>query len=200
MIYSKTYVMPAVDEAEVLRYAGVRDASDEVISLMRQMICESEHMLSCKTCRGEFPVSINGDTVSLGFASVRSRALAKNLSGCSRAVIFASTVGIELDRAIARYGIESPTKALMLQAIGAERIEALCNELSRELEEQAAKEECSLAPRFSPGYGDLPLELQRDIFGVLDCGRRIGLMLNESLLMSPSKSVTAIIGIKNTQK
>ena len=52
-----------------------------------------------------------------------------------------------------------------------------------------------LRPRFSPGYGDLPLELQKDVFRVLDCPRKIGLSLNESLLMSPSKSVTAIIGI-----
>ena len=52
-----------------------------------------------------------------------------------------------------------------------------------------------LKPRFSPGYGDLPLEMQRDIFRVLDCSRKIGLTLNESLLMSPSKSVTAIVGI-----
>ena len=52
-----------------------------------------------------------------------------------------------------------------------------------------------LPPRFSPGYGDLPLSLQRDIFRVLDCPRKIGLTLNESLLMSPSKSVTAIVGL-----
>ena len=52
-----------------------------------------------------------------------------------------------------------------------------------------------LSARFSAGYGDVPLELQRDIFALLDCPRRIGLTLNESLLMSPSKSVTAIVGI-----
>jgi cobalamin-dependent methionine synthase I len=56
----------------------------------------------------------------------------------------------------------------------------------------------SLTQRFSAGYGDLPLELQRDIFGALDCQRKIGVTLNESLLMSPSKSVSAIVGIINT--
>ena len=50
-------------------------------------------------------------------------------------------------------------------------------------------------PRFSPGYGDFPLEAQKDIFRTLDCSRKIGLTLNESLLMSPSKSVTAIVGL-----
>ena len=54
--------------------------------------------------------------------------------------------------------------------------------------------------RFSPGYGDLKLSSQKDIFRVLDCSRKIGLSLNDSLLMSPSKSVTAIIGVSNIEK
>jgi len=52
-----------------------------------------------------------------------------------------------------------------------------------------------LTSRFSPGYRDLPLTLQREIFTLLEPSRRIGLSLNASLLMSPSKSVTAIVGI-----
>ena len=54
--------------------------------------------------------------------------------------------------------------------------------------------------RYSPGYGDLPLELQREIIRVLDCGRTIGITLTESLLMQPSKSVTAVIGMKEREK
>ena len=57
------------------------------------------------------------------------------------------------------------------------------------------KEKGVIRPRFSPGYGDLPIEIQKDIFRALDCPRRIGLTLNENLLMSPTKSVSAIIGI-----
>ena len=93
---------------------------------------------------------------------------------------------------IAKYGAISPSRAFMLQAIGAERIEALCNKFNSEI---SAKSQT--APRFSPGYGDLPIELQREIFLALDCPKRIGLTLNQSLLMSPTKSVTAIIGIRN---
>ena len=52
-----------------------------------------------------------------------------------------------------------------------------------------------LRQRFSPGYGDLPLQAQRAIFDALQCHKEIGLYLNESLLMSPTKSVTAIVGI-----
>jgi hypothetical protein len=81
----------------------------------------------------------------------------------------------------------------MLQALGSERVEALCDEFCRLMAIESKRE---LRPRFSPGYGDLPLELQRDIFRLLEPSRRIGVVLNDSLLMSPSKSVTAIIGIE----
>ena len=64
---------------------------------------------------------------------------------------------------------------------------------------EAAKEGFFLTPRFSPGYGDLPLEVQKDVFRILECGVRIGISLNESLLMTPSKSVTAIFGLRRSK-
>ena len=66
------------------------------------------------------------------------------------------------------------------------------------MENEFAKEEKHLRPRFSAGYGDLSLSVQKDIFSVLDCARKIGLTLNDSLIMSPSKSVTAVVGISDT--
>ena len=82
-----------------------------------------------------------------------------------------------------------------MQAIGAERIEALCDSLCEELKSSLKTEGKTSKPRFSPGYGDLPLSFQKDVFRVLEPEKRIGLTLNASLLMSPTKSVTAIIGI-----
>lgn len=79
----------------------------------------------------------------------------------------------------------------MLQAVGAERIESLCNAFVQMLRDEGMH----MRPRFSPGYGDLPLAAQKEIFRALDCARHIGLSLNDSMLMSPSKSVTAIIGL-----
>ena len=108
----------------------------------------------------------------------------------NRAIIFAATVGLAPDRAIARYGVSSPTKALVFDAIGAERIESLCDCFCKEI-----GNEKKLRPRFSAGYGDLSIGVQRDIFRLLDCSKNIGLTLGESLIMTPSKSVTAIIGV-----
>ena len=195
IVYTEAFDLPAVDTAEIFRYAGVRTASVELEQLMEDALSEAAPLLTGKVCWAEFPVSSTQEMLDLGFAKVHSASLSRNLSGCDRILVFGATVGLALDRLIVRYGHTAPSKALMLQAIGAERIEALCDAFCEKLRQEAAIRGLHLRPRFSPGYGDLPLELQTDIFRVLDCSRRIGLTLNESLLMSPSKSVTAIVGL-----
>lgn len=187
MVCKKVYAAPPVDRREILRYAGVREESPEGEALLDQCLSEALGKLTYKVCFREFPIIFKESSVDLGFAQTASRDLLKNLEGCGSIILFAATVGIGIDRLIARYSSLSPAKALFLQAIGAERIEALCDLFNGEYP----------GARFSPGYGDLPLGLQRDIFAALDCPARLGLSLNESMLMSPSKSVTAIIGVKN---
>lgn len=191
------YDQPPFDRGEILRYMRCREPSEEVEALLDACIDTVRPHLELRVCHREFPVTVVGDTVDLSFVRLDSRGLAMNLAGCRSAVVFAATVGLALDRLIARAGRRSPARGLCYQAIGAERIEALCDLFNAEVTARAQAEGMTTRTRFSPGYGDLPLELQRDIFAVLDCPRRIGLTLNESLLMSPSKSVTAIIGMSD---
>lgn len=191
----QTYEAPPVDRREITRYMGARELSEDLSALLEECLQEAEGRLRYAVCWREFPVSAEGERVDLSFAQVESAVLARRLSGCGRAVLFAATVGLELDRLIARYSRLQPVKALMFQAIGAERVEALCDAFCEDVKRRAAERGECPRPRFSPGYGDVPLELQRDIFRVLDCSRKIGLTLNASLLMTPTKSVTAVIGL-----
>ena len=193
MIYTKNYSTPELNEGECLRYAGtsLKNISAEEKALFEACLAELGNKLTYKVCWGRFPLKRKGESLDFGFMQADSKALMKNLEGCEEVIIFAATIGLEIDRLIRRYTNLSPAKALFFQAIGAERIESLCDTFCDELKAEGLQ----LRPRFSPGYGDLPLALQKDIFRVLDCPRKIGLSLNESLLMSPSKSVTAIIGI-----
>ncbi len=138
--------------------------------------------------------------VSFPFARAESRGLARAFSCCREALVFAATVGLAMDRLIARFERVSPARALLLHGIGAERIEALCDAFcASERARLAAEEGLSLRPRFSPGYGDLPLEFQRDIFRFLSPEKHIGLTLTRALTMSPTKSVTAIAVIAPPQ-
>jgi len=191
-----------VNIPEVKRYAGImsRSSVSETDEEMDRMIaeCMKEVMpvLTYKVSYMKFPITWDTNMPNLPFNDFGSKNLAKNLTGCHEVVLFAATVGIGIDRLIAKYNKVSPVKALFMQALGAERIETLCDFFNDEVKKEAKVAGCVTAPRYSPGYGDLPIEVQKDFMTILDCSRRLGINLNESLLMSPSKSVTAIIGIK----
>lgn len=194
-IQNVTWPCPDYNRKEILRYAGAREATPEVSELMESCIQEVHDKLLYRVCWKEFPIQADAGGLDLGFARCTSASLARNLTGCDHIVLFAATVGVGLDRLIARYNRLSPARALMFQAIGAERIEELCDAFNARITREKEEQGRATRPRYSPGYGDLPLEMQTDIFAVLDCPRQIGLTLNNSLLMSPSKSVTAIIGV-----
>lgn len=196
----RSYAEIPFDFAEILRYSGMRGEDPMMNALLRECLDEMTGRLIYKVGFCEFPVVEGEQDCDLGFMRTSSRTVRQHLRGCARVVVFAATVGIEIDRLIARYCTVSPAKALLFQAIGTERIESLCQRFAAELREQKAREGFFTTSRFSAGYGDFSLEAQRDIFAVLDCSKRMGLTLNESLLMSPSKSVTALIGISRNDR
>ena len=193
-VLTRTFPAPPVDRREALRYAGCRTPEPETGTLLDGVIAETEGAFDYRVCWRELPLETDGSVCRFGEAfSVSSGALSAALAGCERALLFAATLGVGPDRLIARYGRSSPARALMLQALGAERVEALCDLFCETYAREAG---VALTPRFSPGYGDLPLETQREVFAVLDCPRRLGITLTGSLLTSPSKSVTAFAGIR----
>ena len=192
----KSYAPPPIDRAEILRYAGIKQPTAELLSLLEECLAELSGILCFRVVYCTVPVLRTEEGILLGAVSISSHDLSKNLRGCDRAILFAATLGEGIDRLMARYAILSPAKELLLQAIGTERIEALCDRFCEDMRVSREAFGEILRPRFSAGYGDLPLEYQRKIFTLLDPPSRIGLTLNDSYLMSPSKSVTALIGIE----
>jgi len=191
-VHTRCYLVPDVCRREILRYAGCREETPEIGTILDQCLGEALPLLSYQVCWRILPVEIRESICDFGLFSVTSQGLSKNLRSCGQVILMAATVGTQIDRLIAKYGHLSPSKAVFMQAIGAERIESLCDTFCQDIIRETGQ---ALRPRFSPGYGDLPLSVQEDIFHALDCPRKIGLTLGASLLMSPSKSVTAFAGI-----
>ncbi len=183
--------LPPIDRGEVLRYAHAVSLSDAENALLDECIAEVQAVLTPRVCYRVLPVKQQNDTVDFELTAIRSAQLLTALGNCKKAVIFAATLGIGLDRLIAKYDRLSPAKALWIGSIGNERIEAVCDRFQAE----RAAEHGKASVRYSPGYGDLPLTFQQEIFRILDCPRKIGLTLNDSLFMTPCKSVTAIFGV-----
>ncbi|MBE7046536.1 MAG: hypothetical protein E7396_03875 [Ruminococcaceae bacterium] len=197
-VFTKTYAEPEYNTKEILRYSASDISSDEIKDYARKCIDEARSDLIYKVCYMETDVAIRGNTVDFGLFKAESKNLSYTLRNSHRAIIFCATVGIKLDRLIAKYMKSDVAKAFMLQAIGTERCESLCDTFINDMKNQYKDKDIFFTPRFSPGYGDLKIDTQKDIFGILDLPRKIGVTLNDSLIISPSKSVTAIVGLSET--
>ena len=110
-------------------------------------------------------------------------------------VFLCGTIGAEFDAWQRRLSVTSAADALLSQQIGLAAVEKLMDELENEVKVKVEGEGLKLRPRRSPGYGDLPLELSREIINCLDATKRIGVSITDSNLLVPSKSVTAICEI-----
>lgn len=186
--------LPPVDRREVLRYAGV----PAMQSADLEALCARAEDMAAAVLRPEalyvqVPLLVDGDTVCLGDSTWHSESLARHLSGCTQAVLMAATLGLALDRLVQTQSVRTPSFALILNALGAERVEALCDCTEVRIREATG---CASTRRFSPGYGDLSIDCQQDMFRMLQCGKYLNLRLTQARMMIPSKSVTAILGLK----
>ena len=193
-----------IDLDEALRYVGYRKSHPDPVflELAEQVEEKIPALLTPRVCYLEAQVQTEIERVDFGFLEVFSRGLAKHLSGCSRAYLFAATCGAALDREIARAQWRSAAEGALWDAMGSAAIEAVCNAVCDKFlqMESAGVHGGCLRTRFSPGYADLPLETQPDFLRVLDTNRRIGLTITERLMMTPIKSVTAIVGVSHSEE
>ncbi|MBQ7332749.1 MAG: hypothetical protein IJW38_00170 [Clostridia bacterium] len=183
---------PEIDKREILRYAAGGNGA-EISALLDACIDKARSVLNYNVAFCELEFTIRGNKCDFGKFCVSSASLAKNLSKARRVFLFVASVGHGIDRLIAKFSRTSPLSALLFNAIGTERVEALADSFVAWLE----KENCAKAlSRFSAGYGDLPLALQKDVFEILKPERQMGVFLSDRFVMSPSKSVTAFVGLE----
>ena len=195
VIVKQFHSLPAIDKKEVFRYAGGKgELGDTVNSLMDECIQEASSAITGKACAILLSKQRLFDLLQ---GEEESLSLKKNLNGCEEVVIFAATIGSGIDTLIRRYGKISVAKSLFFQAIWAERIECVCNCLGSDLAQSHALHGKVVRPRFSPGYGDFSLSAQKILFRILNPEKHLGISLTDSLMILPSKSVTALMGIGN---
>ena len=141
-----------------------------------------------------FPI-VEGNIVSGSVRLTITGTLARHLADCHAAYLACGTLGAGFDAFQRRVSATSGADALIVQAIGAALIEKLMDEVEAEIRRELQPNE-TLVSRYSPGYGDFPLAAQRELLLLLDAPRKVGVSLTDTLLMVPSKSVSAIIGVQ----
>ncbi len=116
-----------------------------------------------------------------------------HLDGCEKAVMMCATLGADIDKLIRISQITDMAKAVVLDSFASVAIEQVCQKVDELIVKKYP--DYYLTFRFSPGYGDYPIELQKDFLRILDASRKIGLTVNDSFMLVPTKSVTAVLGL-----
>ena len=192
----KQYEAPPVCLSEILRYAGVRGEAPEIEARIKDMLPELLPLFSYSVCYSVQEIKREGEVLDLGLTRLCSDTASRALAGCEAVLFLVATVGHGIDRFVARSAVTSPAAAQLANAIGTERVEMLCDAFCADIANGKIAEGWLPRPRVSPGYGDLALALQQDIFRALTPSVKIGVSLTERLQMSPSKSVSALIGLQ----
>ena len=171
--------------------ASVENAISEIRQLMRPAAVKEIFPLT----RGEGGLLLTGTELVL-----TGRSIAKLLSDSVKCCVMAATIGIDVDRQIRRLSVSGLTDSVIFDACATAAIEAVCDAFQAEIEEAVREEGYRITSRFSPGYGDFPLDIQGKLLRVLQAEKRCGITLTSSGLMVPCKSVSAVFGLEACEK
>ncbi|WP_312640446.1 vitamin B12 dependent-methionine synthase activation domain-containing protein [Hydrogenoanaerobacterium sp.] len=193
----KPIVLDAIPVEEVLRYLGCSKESSAMTALAES--CSAE-LLAAAVPRWLYRVfdlipAENESGVALaqcGFV-LPGADITALLKHCEQAVLLCATLSLGVDNLLRRAQLTDMSRGVVLDSCATAAVEVLCDQVQAEIEVQFPG--CYFTMRYSPGYGDLPLTIQKDFLQLLDAPKQIGLCATESCILTPHKSVTAVIGI-----
>lgn len=202
-IARETYTIDTVDRNEVLRYLGYhgQGLTPELDARIDDVVAQCLEVARPRATMASFPVhSVSEDSVRLdGCALVLAgHDIAKHLTDACEVVLFAATLGADIDRELRRLSLTDALGQVLFDSAATALVERAADAANAHIRAYAAGQGAFTSWRFSPGYGDLPLSVQPDFLRTLDATRQLGITLTPSNLMVPTKSVTAIVGIHPT--
>ena len=186
---------PHVRRAEMLRYArcgdgvGVEKEAEQAQRLVDDLIRPAAAAVV-------FDIKRDGEKLFVADTELEGKSIKKLLAPCKKCVVMAITVGFEVDMKIAALGSSSPALSLLTDAAASSAVEDACDACGESIESELG---VKLTPRFSPGYGDLPMNIQPALLTLTNARRDLGLTVGSGCMLSPIKSVTAIAGIKEVE-
>lgn len=188
--------LDSISKSEALRYMGHRG---EVSQTLGSLLCECEEKL-LQTIRPvwtyrvfDIENTVSGIKVLNTAMTLTGNDIKAHLEGCGKIVLMCATLGGDTDMLIRNAQVSDISLAFAMDAMASAAIEDVCRLCDEEIKKQFP--ESFLTWRFSPGYGDLPIELQGVFLDTLNAGRQVGLCCGSNNILIPRKSVTAVMGL-----
>lgn len=189
---------------EIMRYLGYRNYEADPVTRKRveSLMAEMEQIIRPKWHYQRFEVvKWESKQVLLKDCSfpLAGESIAKHLQDSKAVYLLCVTLGIESERMLMRKQAESVADGMIVDSCLSAYVEDAADQgqdaIRREIE---ADEELTF--RFSPGYGDLSLDIQKDMIRLTRWDRILGVSLTNSMMMVPSKSIIAVIGVELMKK
>jgi hypothetical protein len=189
-----------IDRTEVLRYLqSSKNLKDKNINLLiEESTSEIKNLIKLRYFYQKFPIAITNIGVNVRGTTLilKGKSIKKHLNNSKEIYIMAATLGAQIDKKIFYYEKLSVTKSMIFDACATAAIEEACDQVEAEIKEKAlAAGNEDITFRYSPGYGDLGIDIQKEILRILDAPKKIGLTASKYNILLPTKSVTAIIGV-----
>jgi hypothetical protein len=189
---------------EVMRYLGYRKNSydEATLNRAREIMREVEGAIRPKwhfqqaDILERKPESL---VLKAGSIVLKGKSITKHLADASRVYMLCATLGVESERMLMRFQARSMTDSMILDACLSAYVEEAADACQAAIRNEIREDE-DLTFRFSPGYGDLPLAVQKDMIGFNRWDRILGVTLTKSMMMVPGKSVIAVIGVETMKK
>ncbi len=195
-----------------LRYAGIRRPDETSIRDMKQMmdlakstsrprwICRHLHLERKQQTDNADPCGSLAPVLFLQEWNLplEGNMAASLLADCQEILVLAATLGLAYERALLRLQKTDIAQAVLFDAAGSALLEQFLDEQEEVLRHEYP--DCFFTDRFSCGYGDLPLALQKPLSECLQLQRTLGIYVSDSCMMNPTKSVTAFIGLADRRQ
>ena len=198
----ETYGITELPRREVLRYMGYRGQaiSPEIDARVNEGIARALELARPQASWRIFDLAEHGGSDGAirleGCAlELTGSAIAKHLDGAAACAVMAVTIGMGVERELKRLAATDPVAQVIFDAAGTVAVEEAAAACQKSIAADAAARGLYANARFSPGYGDLPLAVQPTLLASVDANRRLGIALTDSLLMVPTKSITALMGV-----
>ena len=188
---------------EAVRYLGFgrREADEATLRLVTAAFSQLERAASPRIVWRVFDLKTAGEgRLDIGGMEVESRSLWKNMKGCCQAVVLGATLGSGVDLLMRRQSLTDMAAAVVTQACAAAMLEEYLDGEQEKIGRELEREGKYLRPRFSPGYGDFSICHQGQLLAMLEAPKKIGLSMTDSSMLTPVKSVTAVIGVSTVKE
>lgn len=124
-----------------------------------------------------------------------SHKICKLMEGAEKIAVFVCTAGRGFSDYARKYNKEGDyLKGYVVDTLGSVLVEKSMDFIQSELEKQMQKDGMNITNRYSPGYCNWAIDDQKQLFSLLP-SNKCNILLSDSCLMIPIKSVSGIIGI-----